>query len=94
MSFVHKVSDTEWLIKKINEDESIQTITTTLPSREDLTWAPDGKIIMSDGKKLFYYQPGKTSEWQRIEIPIMPTGAITRLAVNSKGNKLAVVVSE
>jgi len=95
MSFVHKISDKEWLIKKINEDGSIETITSTLPGREDLTWTPDGKIIMSDGKKLFYYLPGKNTSWQEIEMPVtMPAGTITRLAVNSKGNKIAVVVGE
>lgn len=94
MSFVHKISDKEWLIKKINENGSIETIVSTLPGREDLTWTPDGKILMSDGKKLFYYQPGKTLKWQEIEMPLMPSGAITRLAVNSKGNRLAIVMSE
>jgi len=94
MSFVHKVSETEWLIKKINEDGSIEAIVTTLPAREDLTWTPDGKIIMSDGKKLFFYQPGKTDAWQEIEMPAMPSGTITRLSVSSKGNVLALVVSE
>jgi hypothetical protein len=60
-----------------------------------MTWTPDGKIIMSDGKKLFYYQPGKTSNWQEIIMPsTMPTGTISRLAVNPKGDKLAIVVSE
>lgn len=95
MSFVHKVSTEEWLIKKINADGTIEPLTPTLPGREDLTWTPDGKILMSDGKRFFYYQPGKTSSWQEIEMPIsMPSGAITRLAVNSKGNTLAIVVTE
>jgi Tol biopolymer transport system component len=94
MSFVHKVSDSEWVIKKINADGSMETITTTLQGREDLTWTPDGKIIMSDGKKLFYYQPGQAGGWQEIEMPTMPDKAITRLAVNPKGDKIAIVISE
>ncbi len=95
MSFVHKVSAQEWLIKKVSDDGSIETIIATLPGREDLTWTPDGKILMSDGKKLYYYQPGKVATWQEIEMPTaMPNGTITRLSINSKGNKLAIVVSE
>lgn len=94
MSFVHKTSDKEWLIRKINENGSIETIVPTLPGREDLTWTPDGKILMSDGKKLFYYQPGKTSEWKEMKMPQMPNGVITRLAVNAAGDRLAIVVSE
>lgn len=95
LSFVHKVSSEEWLIKKINADGTIQPLTPTLPGREDLTWTPDGKILMSDGKKLFFYEPGKTDTWKEIEMPTsMPSGAITRLAVNAKGNTIAFVVSE
>jgi len=95
MSFVQKVTETDWQIKKLTPDGAIETITATLPGREDLTWTPDGKIIMSDGKKLFYYQPGTTTTWQEIEMPAnMPAGTITRLAVNPKGNLLAIVVSE
>jgi hypothetical protein len=94
MSFVHKISDKEWIIKKINPNRSIESIVATLPGREDLTWTPDGKIIMSDGKKLFYYQPGKTTEWRQIEMPLQPAGVITRLAVNKTGTKLTMVISE
>jgi hypothetical protein len=95
MSFVHKISESDWQIKYLHANGFIQTIISTLPGREDLTWTPDGKIMMSDGKKLFYYEPGRSTSWQEIEMPpTMPTGTITRLAVNPKGNQLAIVVSE
>lgn len=94
MSFVQKVLEKEWFIKKINEDGSLTTIKSTLPGREDLAWTPDGKIFMSDGKGLFYYWPGKQESWQPIELPAFATGTITRLAISSTGNKLAIVVSE
>lgn len=95
MSFIHKVSENEWLIKKINADGRIEIINPALPGREDMTWTPDGKIIMSDGKKLFYYQPSDSENWKEIEMPTgMPAGTITRLAVNPKGNTIAIVVSE
>lgn len=94
MSFVHKISDTEWVIKKLNDDGSMETIATTLPGREDLTWTPDGKIIMSDGKKLFYHKPGQSAGWQEIAMPTMPDKTITRLAVSPTGDKIAIVVSE
>ena len=95
MSFVHKISAAEWSIKKLNENGSIETITSTVPAREDLAWTSDGKILMSDGKKLFYFEPGKTTTWQEIDMPAsMPPGTITRLAINAKGDRLAIVVSE
>jgi hypothetical protein len=94
MSFVHKISEGEWLIKKINENGVIETITAALRGREDLAWTPDGKILMSDGKGLFYIHPGKSDFWQQIKIPFTPTGNITRLVVNAKGNKIALVMNE
>jgi Tol biopolymer transport system component len=95
ISFVQKVSENDWQIKKFNADGSIEPITSTLPGKEDLTWTPDGKVIMSDGKKLFYYEPGKTTTWLEIEMPAtMPAGTISRLSVNKKGDALAIVVTE
>ena len=96
MSFVHKVSETEWIIKRLdNRTEAISVITTTLPGREDLTWTTDGTIIMSDGTKLFQYKPGRSKGWVEIttSFPAEVKG-ITRLAVSADGKKLAVVVSE
>lgn len=94
MSFVHKISEGEWLIKKINGNGVIETITAALRGREDLAWIPDGKILMSDGKDLFYFHPGKSNFWQQIKIPSTPVGNISRLAVNAEGNKIALVVNE
>lgn len=92
ISFVDKSTDV-WVIKKYMS--AITTITTTLPGREDLAWTPDKKIVMSDGKKLFFYNSVNASGWQEIALPDgMPAGSITRLAINAKGDKLAIVVSE
>jgi hypothetical protein len=96
LSFIQKNSATNWEIKKLDtETMLISTITPTLPGREDICWTPDGKIISSDGAKLFVFDPKKKS-WK--EIPLA-TGAellkgVSRLAINSKGDKLAVVVAE
>lgn len=96
LSFVHKVSDREWLIKRFDtQNMTITTIAPTLPGREDLCWLPDGRILMSDGTQLYYLSPGTGAEWKKIELP--KTAAlkdITRLAVSPNGKKLAVVVVE
>lgn len=92
ISFVDKSTDV-WVIKKYMS--VVTTITTTLPGREDLAWTPDKKIVMSDGKKLFFYNSVDNNGWQEITLPDgMPAGSITRLAINKKGDKLAFVVSE
>ncbi len=97
ISFVHKISDKEWIVKKFNPIKSeITSIGATLPGREDLCWTSDGKIIMSDGAKIFWMDPKTDSTWRAVQIK---TGAemlkgVTRLAVDKSRNKLAVVVTE
>lgn len=94
ISFVDKSSDA-WTIKKFISADNIAPIIATVPGREDLAWTPDKKIIMSDGKKFFFYDSVKNTGWQEIALPdSMPSGSITRLAINAKGDKLAFVVSE
>lgn len=96
ISFVHKVSEKEWLIKRLNTHTmEITTIAPTLPGRDDLCWLPDGKILMSDGTSLFFLAPGKSQTWQKVNSPaISSLKGITRLAVSSNGKKIAVVVTE
>lgn len=95
LSFVHKTSS-KWLIKKIDKrDKKISVITEALPEREDLTWTPDGRIVMSDGEKLFYIHPGRAEEWTEIEMNSeIPLKGITRICINNRGDKMAIVVAE
>lgn len=94
VSFVDKSTE-PWTIKKFVSIGTISLITATLLGREDLAWTPDKKIVMSDGKKLFFYNTVENTGWQEIALPdAMPPGSITRLAINSNGDKLALVVSE
>jgi hypothetical protein len=97
MSIVDKVSKKEWLIRQYNPvSHSITTIATTLPERDNLAWTKNGWILMSDGKDLFYYKPGISTSWNKVTIngDTSFLKGITRLAVNEKNNKLAVVVNE
>jgi hypothetical protein len=95
-SFVQKAADGPWQIKKYNAmTHQVTTIGPTLPSSEDLCWTNDGKILMGDGKTLFFLQPGPSSAWQNVKIE---SGAevlkkVSRIAVSADGKKLAVVVT-
>jgi hypothetical protein len=97
MSFVHKISESEWIIKRWDVASSeITTIIKTLSGREDLCWTPDGRIIMSDGMKIYSIDPFKEKEWSEI---VIKSGSdllkgTTRLAIDRKGKKLALVVAE
>lgn len=96
ISFVHKISATDWQVKKL--DSKTMTITTlapTLPGREDLAWSPNGFIFSSDGSKIFILNPVE-KVWREIQITSGQEllKGVTRLAVSAKGDKLAVVVAE
>lgn len=94
ISYVHKLSEGNWEIKKLYTTSlKSEKLTNTLPGKEDLAWTTGGILLSSDGTKL-YQLSGK--EWKEILLKENIPGlkGITRLAVNQKGNKLAVVVSE
>jgi dipeptidyl aminopeptidase/acylaminoacyl peptidase len=92
-SFVHKTTPDEWLIKIIDVPaHRTELLTRTLPGSEDLAWLPDGSILMARDSKLFRYDPTGEHTWQEIA-DFAPAGLrkITRLALNPKGDRLALV---
>ena len=96
MSFVHKVSDSEWLIKRLDaKSRSITTIGNTMPGREDMAWTPDGRIVMSDGEKLFFYER-QSAQWKPFVMDLgeVEISGITRIAISPNGKKLALVAAE
>lgn len=95
ISFVDKSSAT-WKIRLMDgRSGAIEPIIDALPGQEDLTWTPDGKILMSNGEKILFWHVGKSEAWEPVELqsPLSFKG-ITRMAVNLKGDKLAIVVNE
>jgi len=97
VSFIQKISDDQWMINSLDiNTRKITGIVKSLPGKEhDMTWTPDGKIIMSDEKKIFFLDPKKSTVWTEIKIKSnTPLNTITRLAVSPDGKLLAVVVNE
>ncbi|MBI1770184.1 MAG: hypothetical protein HYR67_17585 [Bacteroidetes bacterium] len=96
ISFVHKISEKEWTIKKFNtSNREISNIATTLPGNEDMCWTIDGKILMSGNSKIYWIDPKTDVVWKEVKIEsALPLKGITRLAVSATGNKLAVVLAE
>lgn len=89
-SFVDK-GTAKWKIKSFGSGV-LETITETLPGREDLTWTPDGKIIMSDGRQFFFFDKSKNAKWEMFFASEL--NGVSRIAVSSDGKKIAFVVSE
>lgn len=97
ISFLQKVSGEAWVVNSLNmETLQAEPIVKSLPGGEhDMAWTPDGKMLMSDGKKILFYDPSKGGSWMEIEISsATPLTTITRLAVSADGKMLAVVMSE
>lgn len=95
ISFVHKISDKEWAIKKFNTtSREISTIATTLPGNEDMCWTSDGKILMSGSSKIYWIDPKTDLVWKEVKIDTPGFKGMTRIAASATGNKLAVVIAE
>ena len=93
VSFVHKVSDTEWWIKSLNvKTHEIKPLLKTLPGSEDYVWLTDGSLLMGKGSKLYRRRMGGASSWEEAaDLSGWGLKSITRMAVSPKGDRLAVV---
>jgi hypothetical protein len=93
VSFVHKVSEKEWLIKQLDlKTREIAMLVKTLPGSEDYAWSPQGILLMGKEAKLYQYDLEKDADWQEImDFTNAGMKSITRLAVSPKGDRLAVV---
>lgn len=93
ISFVQKTDNNRWIIQMADGVSAPQYIADALPGREDLAWTGGGWLIMSDGNSIFASQPGKP--WKVVKVASSyPLRNITRIAVDQKTKKLAVVTEE
>lgn len=68
ISFIHKLSDNEWWINKINLDNHfVSRIIRTLDGSEDYVWTPDGMILMAKGATIYKWNPLKDNTWIKIK---------------------------
>lgn len=96
VSFVHKISADEWIIKEMDiKSRKIVSITSTLPASEDYAWTPSGILVMAKDSKLFTYDPAKDKEWREAaDFSKDGVSAITRLTVSPKGDRIAFVAND
>lgn len=92
ISFVSKADPQKWVIKEFDiKTHAVSTITETVPRSEDLTWLPDGRIIMAAGSKLFVWQAGTTGWTELADLTTAGIKRITRLSASRDGKYLAIV---
>lgn len=97
ISFVQKDGD-EWTIRKLDgETGTMSVLTKSISTAEhDMTWTPNGYIIMSDGNKLYYWSPeSEDGTWTEITFrEDRPSQSISRIAVSADGRLIALVINE
>lgn len=91
--FVQKPTNETWFLKTWNPANNTQDIIVKMPlGVEDFALMPDGTYLAGNAARLFYYKPGRDSEWKElINLAKFGVKKITRLAAARDG-KVAVVV--
>jgi len=94
-SFVHKVSDQEWLIKTFDlKTGNIATYIKTFTGVEDYAWTTAGVLLMANGSKLFAHKKSDFAWEELADFSNAGLKNITRIAVSPKGDKIAVVARQ
>lgn len=92
VSFVHKLAADNWMIRAAHpRTKEITSIVRTLPGSEDYAWTPDGAMLMGSGSKLFKWNPANPTWTEIADFTGAGVKDITRLAVSSKGDRVAIV---
>lgn len=93
LSFVHKISDREWLIKTLDlKTKQISTLIKTLPGSEDYAWTPDGALLMAKEAKIFKWKSLQYKDWVEIaDFSKAGLKSLTRIAISPSGDLIAIV---
>lgn len=96
VSYVQKKPNNPWTINSLNpKTGKSEMLVNTLKDIEDYAWTPDGALVMGKGSKLFKFDLNRDSRWVEVaDLSKDNLGAISRLAVSRKGNRIAIVVNE
>ncbi len=93
VSFIHKVTDKQWFVKSLEmQNLKIMTVIETLEGSEDICWTKEGILLISKGSKIYQWNSKTDQTWVEVaDFTSMGVKQITRIAVNPKGNLLALV---
>src|SRR6266404_9659276 len=93
LSFVHKISDQEWIVKAFDlKTRKVATLIKTFPGVEDYAWMPSGILLMAKDAKLFKWNPAIDQDWQQFaDFSQAGLKRITRITVSPKGDRIAMV---
>ncbi len=91
ISFIDK-SDKQWFVKSINpKTKEIKSIAPLVQGSEDICWLPNGSLLLAKNNTIFKYDT--TTKWWKVFHSFLDDNlrAISRIAANPDGAKLAVV---
>lgn len=67
LSYVHKLSEEEWWIKKIDLSSRVSaSIITTLSGSEDFVWTSSRILLMAKSSSLYKFDPKTDDEWELV----------------------------
>lgn len=93
ISYVSKKNE-KWSIQALNPKDGTIEIITEIPFQtEDLTWTPEGNLLVSYHDSIYLYDFNKSKTWQEIiALKAFNLSGITRLTISQNGKKIALVV--
>jgi Tol biopolymer transport system component len=97
ISFIQRGESESKVMRLNTETMAVTQITNTIANGDHVAWTPTGLLLTSDGTKLYFLDPKHAGAgWHEVTLE---SGAeqlkgVTRLAVNSEGTRLAVVIAE
>lgn len=93
-SFLHKVRADEWMIKEVDARGTVKDIARAPQGREDYAWLGDGTLVISAGSRILALKPGVDQDWREIaNFESLGLKDLSRLAVNPRGDRIAIVAS-
>jgi Tol biopolymer transport system component len=97
-SFVHREGTGQVRVKQIDvESKAIEPLVEAVEgsAEHDMAWMPDGRtLLMSSGTKVFSWTRGAPGWTEVFDAGPHHLGAVTRLAVSSSSDAVAIVVAE
>ena len=92
ISFVHKISDDEWWIKRLDlRTQQITPLVQTLSGSKDYAWTPSGYVLMGRGSILYQWNSGAAGWTAVADLSSQGIDGITRIAVSPAGDRVAIV---
>jgi hypothetical protein len=93
VSFVRKVSPTEWWVESLDPATRATSRLVRLPEGvEDYAWLPGGSIVCGRDSRLLWWSGRTGDEWREIaDLASAGVKGITRLATSARGDRIAIV---